>query len=305
MMLARQGTSTRRSPHATRVTRVELEHVLDWLQRLDPEERARVPGLNPARSDIIVAGLAVAAEVLSRFDPRDLLASAYGIREGLLLESARVTPVIADPGAARERSVREFAERCRYEEPHARHVQTLALQLFDALGTRMGLDATDRRMLADAALLHDVGYHINYEKHHKHSFHLISHAELLGMTPAEQVAVACIARYHRGVAPNRKHRAFAGLDRAMRLRVVKLSALLRFADGFDRGHVSAVGNLTVRWTTASVRVTAVASEGAMNVRLECWGASRKRALLAEVLGKPVEVIAPDGSVVTFEEGDGE
>ncbi|HYW31898.1 MAG TPA: Ppx/GppA phosphatase family protein [Gemmatimonas sp.] len=305
IVLARQKVSARRSPHGTRVTRVELEHVLDWLQRLGPEERARVPGLNPARSDIIVAGLAVAAEVLSRFDPRDLLASAYGIREGLLLESARVAPVIADPGAARERSVREFAERCHYEEPHARHVQTLALQLFDALGPRMGLGGDERRILADAALLHDVGYHINYEKHHKHSFHLISHAELLGMTPTEQVAVACVARYHRGAAPSRKHRVLVGVDRAMRDRIVKLSALLRFADGFDRGHVCAVGNLKIRWTTGSVRVTAIEAEGATNVRLECWGASRKSALLERVLGRPVEVIAPDGTVVTFDEGDGE
>ncbi|MEO7520563.1 MAG: Ppx/GppA phosphatase family protein [Gemmatimonas sp.] len=303
IVLARQGVSARRSPHGTRVKRVELEHVLEWVQRLDPDERVAVPGLNPARADIIVAGLAVAAEVMARFDPRELLASAYGIREGLLLEAARVAPVIADPGAARERSVREFAERCHYEEPHSRHVQMLALQLFDALSARMGLGATDRRILADAALLHDVGYHINYERHHKHSFHLISHAELLGMSPAEQVAVACVARYHRGAAPRRKHRAFGGLERTFRERIVKLSALLRFADGFDRGHIGAVSRLTVRWSSDAVRVTVEQAEGATNVRLECWGASRKRALLEETLGKPVHIVGPDGSVVGLDDGD--
>ena len=304
IVLNRQGVSSRGS-HGTRVTRVELEHILDWLQRLDPAERAQVPGLNPARADIIVAGLATAAEVLARFDSRDLLTSAYGIREGLLLESARVNPVVADPGAARERSVREFAERCHYEEPHSRQVQMLSLQLFDALAPRMGLGAVDRRILADAALLHDVGYHINYENHNKHSFHLISHAELLGMTPAEQIAVAHVARYHRGAAPRRKHRRFAQLDRVLRERIVKLSALLRLADGFDRGHVSAVGRLKVRWSTESVRVSAIEAEGATNLRLECWGASRKRSLLEQVLGRPIEVVGPDGAVVNFVEGDGE
>jgi len=264
-----------------------------------------VPGLNPERADIIVAGLATAAEVLARFDPRDLLTSSYGIREGLLLEAARVNPVVADPGAARERSVREFAERCHYEEPHSRQVQTLALQLFDALAARMGLGAVDRRILADAALLHDVGYHINYENHNKHSFHLISHAELLGMTPAEQIAIAHVARYHRGASPKRKHRRFSQLDRVLRERITRLSALLRFADGFDRGHVGAVGRLKVRWSQDVVRVTALEAEGATTLRLECWGASRKRGLLELVLGRPVEVIGPDGAVVTFEEGDGE
>ncbi len=304
IMLSRQSVSVR-GTHGTRVTRAELEHVLDWLQQLDADERRYVPGLNPARSDIIVAGLAVAAEVLARFDPRDMLTSAYGIREGLLLEAARVMPPIVDPGVARDRSVREFAERCHYEEPHARQVQRLALQLFDALASRMALTPEDRRLLADAALLHDVGYHINYEKHHKHSFHLISHAELLGMTPAEQVIIAHIARYHRGAPPKSKHVGFGDLDRASRERIIKLSAILRFADGMDRGHVAAVDSMAVKWSGETVQVSVREAAGATNVRLECWGASRKRHLLEEVLDRRVVVVAPDGTEITADEGDGE
>lgn len=305
MVLARARVTVR-SPHGTRVPRAELEHVLEWLQRMESAERQQVPGLNPARADIIVAGLAVAAEVLSRFDPRDVLTSAYGIREGLLLEAARVTPTVADPGVARERSVREFAERCHYEEPHSRQVQRLSLQLFDVLERRLGLSAADRRLLADAALLHDVGYHINYDKHHKHSFHLISHADLLGMTPAEQIMIAHIARYHRGAPPKLKHVGFGQLDKQARERVVKLSALLRFADGLDRGHVGAVGSITVKWGADAVRITAHEADGSPNVRLECWGASRKRRLLEEVLGRPVRVLLPDGTDLSIDEdGDGE
>jgi exopolyphosphatase / guanosine-5'-triphosphate,3'-diphosphate pyrophosphatase len=304
IVLTRQGVAAR-GTHGTRVTRAELEHVLDWLQQLDTEERRYVPGLNPARSDIIVAGLAVAAEVLARFDPRDMLTSGYGIREGLLLEAARITPKIADPGVARERSIREFAERCHYEEPHARQVQRLALQLFDVMASRMELEERDRRLLADAALLHDVGYHINYEKHHKHSFHLISHAELLGLTPSDQMVIAHVARYHRGAPPKLKHAGFGELDRATRERIVKLSALLRFADGMDRGHVAAVGDLSVKWSQDSVKVTVHEAAGATNVRLECWGASRKRQLLEEVLGRTIVVVAPDGTEIIASDGDGE
>ena len=93
------------------------------LQDLSLAERGAVPGLNPARADIIVAGLAVMAEVMARVEAREVVVSAYGIREGLLLETARVTPTVADPGEARARSVRELAERSHYEAPHAHHVQ--------------------------------------------------------------------------------------------------------------------------------------------------------------------------------------
>ena len=306
IVLARQGLAVP-SPHGTRVSRVELEHVLEWLQRLTPEERAAVPGLNPGRADIIVAGLAVAAEVMARFDPRDLLTSGYGIREALLLEAAKVTPAIVDPGAARERSVREFAERCHYEVPHARQVQRLALRLFDALAARLSLTRADRQLLADAALLHDVGYHINYDKHHKHSFHLISHAELLGMTPTDQVVIAHVARYHRGADPKPKHAAFAALERPLREKITTLAAILRVADGLDRGHVAAVEGIRVRVTADTVRITVQPVEAAM-VRLECWGASRKRRLLESVMGRQVVIVGPDGATVDSEQdgdGDGE
>jgi exopolyphosphatase/guanosine-5'-triphosphate,3'-diphosphate pyrophosphatase len=300
---ARRRGAAGRTVHGTSVPREEVERILHLLVGMTPAERQAVPGLNPGRADIIVAGLAAAAEVMARMEARALVVSAYGIREGLLLDTARVTPTIADPGEARERSVREFAERSRFEEPHARTVQRLALQLFDQLGDALGCEPADRQTLSDAALLHDVGYVINYNKHHKHSYHLITHAELLGMTPEEQLIVANVARYHRGAAPKPKHDNFGALDRRQRRRVERLSALLRVADGFDRGHVGAVASVHAKWSRSAIRLTPVPTEGAP-VRLEIWGASRKADLLERLTGLPVEIVAPGGEIVRFvaEEG---
>ena len=298
IFLARQGVHTARTVQGTRIGRQEVEHILDALAEMSPSERATVPGLTPARADIIVAGIAVAAEAMAKFECRELTISAYGIREGLVLEIARVAPTVADPGEARTRSVREFAERSHFEVPHAEQVQRLALQLFDALGERLGCVAADRAILADAALLHDVGYHIGYEKHHKHSYHLILHAELLGMTPEEQVAVANVARYHRGKTPKRKHGNFGVLDKPLRERIERLAAILRVADGFDRGHVGAVERIKTRWTEQALRLTALPAHEEASLRLELWGAARKAGLLEKVAGVPVEIVAPDGTVVS-------
>jgi exopolyphosphatase / guanosine-5'-triphosphate,3'-diphosphate pyrophosphatase len=302
MFLARQGIRVR-SVHGTQIPRHELEHILEQLASMTPQERLQVEGLNPGRADIIVAGLAVAAEVLARVEPRELTASGYGIREGLLLETAKVVPVIADPGEARDRSVNAFAEKCHYEAPHSKQVQKLALQLFDAVGARIGCEPAERRTLSDAALLHDVGYHINYQGHHKHSFHLIQHAELLGIPPDEQIIIAHVARYHRGSEPKRKHLLYWALDREAREKVRRLSAILRLADGLDRGHVGAVERVKVRWLERAIRVTPVPKRANSPLRLELWGGSRKSGLLAEVAGLPVEIIGPTGEVFTAEIGD--
>lgn len=299
--LARQGILTARSVHAARINRADLEHILNMLVEMTPEERRAVPGLNPERADIIVAGLAVAAEVLRRVDAREIVVSRYGIREGLLLEAARVTPTVADPGEARARSVGDFAVRCHVEQPHSSHVQRLALLLFDALGDRLGCAKEDRDALSDAALLHDAGYHISYERHHKHSYHLILHADLLGMPPSEQVVIANVARYHRGGPPKKKHRNYGMLDKDLRRRIKRLSALLRIADGFDRGHVSAVADLKTRWIQRAIRITPVPAKQRTSMRLEMWGANRKSELLAEVAGVPVEIVGPDGQTLSSTE----
>lgn len=299
MYLYRQGfTSAADRVHGTRVPREEVEHIIDLLQATPPDERTQIRGLNSGRADIMLAGVVVAAEVMARIEARDLVVSSYGIREGILLERAKVRATPADPGAARERSVRTFAERCHYEEGHARHVQKLALQIFDAIGSRLNCTPADRQILADAALLHDVGYHINYDQHHKHSYHLILHADLLGITPDEQLVVANVARYHRGAPPRTKHENFGRLDSVTQRRIRVLSAMLRVADGFDRGHIGAVAAVKVRWSERAVRITAVPDPRARVLRLELWGASRKSEQLQEICDRTVEIVAPGGAVIS-------
>src|SRR5205085_6042346 len=91
------------------------------------------------------------------------------------------------------KAVRRFARSCGYEQNHSLHVAKLALEIFDQLGeplqrqvARCGVEAArSRQLLEAAAVLHDIGYLINYTAHHKHAYHLIVHAELPGWTPAE------------------------------------------------------------------------------------------------------------------------
>src|SRR4029078_13005224 len=160
-----------------------------------------------------------------------------------------------------------------------------------------GCEPEDRQTLADAALLHDIGYHINYDKHHKHSYHLITHADLLGMTPTEQLVIANVARYHRGAEPRRTHPNYGPLATPQRERIDRLSAILRVADGFDRGHTASVDDVRVRWLDRALRLIPVPKPG-VTIRPELWGASKKAGLLADVAGLPVEIVAPDGQAFT-------
>lgn len=85
MTLAEPGPSNR-PLHGVAVTIAELHRLLSSLDAMSPGQRRRVPGLNPERADIIVAGLAVAAGLLDRLKVDRVTVSRFGPRDGLLLE---------------------------------------------------------------------------------------------------------------------------------------------------------------------------------------------------------------------------
>ena len=102
---------------------------------------------------------------------------------------------ITDP---RRRSVEFLARRVGALDRHSRQVARLSLLLFDALLPIHGLEPRDRELLEYAALLHDAGYWIGAEKHHKHAYYLIREGPLEGFSREEIQVIGLTARYHRG-----------------------------------------------------------------------------------------------------------
>ncbi len=283
---ARRGRPTS-AVHGLTVTTAEVEHLLEWLASMEPAERRRVAGLNPARSDIIIAGLVVTAEMLARIESPSLTVSAFGLREGLLLEAAGVSATPTEDPAA---LARDFAHRCQCDHRHIEQVRLLALQLFDRLARPLGADPSERDLLEQAALLHDVGQLISYRKRHRHSFELIMHAERLGLSTDDRTMVAFIARYHRKKGPSMRDDDFARLPRPERRIVRRMSALLRIADGLDRGYSGVVTTIRTRLTDHRLRITPIGKTPDVDLSLECWGAQRRTGALSRLLDRPVAVI---------------
>jgi len=226
------------------------------LVRKDVKERKAIPGLNPDRADIIVAGVAVIEELMKFFGANILRVNERGIREGLILDSLRKHRLIAE--GTRRRSWRaaalDFGRSCLVDEEHARQVARLSLEIFDALAAAVSMGERERRLLEAAALLHDIGYFISYSSHHKHSYHLIRHADLFGFTPREREIIANVARYHRKSLPKKKHDGIARLAEPDRLLVSHLGGILRLADGLDRRRNSLVKQLRCEVTESLFRV---------------------------------------------------
>jgi len=140
-------------------------------------------------------------------------------------------------------AVAEFGESYDYEPGHALHVSRLALRLFDQLQPLHGMGNTERIWLRAAAMLHDIAKVRDPQNHHKLARDIILDASELPFRRRERRIIGLIARYHRGPLPQDDHRHFRDLDADEQLCVRKLAALLRLADGFDKGHAQLVESL--------------------------------------------------------------
>ena len=182
------------------------------LTSLSLEERLPMPGLDPRRADLSVAGSVLFDTILRRLGADEFTLCDLALREGLVLDyihrnSARIRKVERYPDV-RRRSVVELGERCGYWPEHAQQVARLALTHLRSDPQRPRPGDRERDWLEYGALLHDIGVHISYERHHRHSYYLIKNGDLRGFDPDEIEIIALIARYHRQATPKKSHEGY-------------------------------------------------------------------------------------------------
>jgi len=282
-------------PPETRNLRVSSKSIRRFRKlatTLDLEERLHLPGLDPRRADLTVAGAVLLDTLLQRLKADEITLCDLALREGLVLDyihqhRSEIARVDRYPDI-RRRSTIELAERCNWEAPHSKQVTRLALALFDRTMTIHGLGDREREWLEYASLLHDIGNHISYEKHHRHSYYLIKNGDLRGFEPAEIEVIALVTRYHRRAVPARDHIGMSELPRKLQRAVTTLSAFLRLAESLDRSRNGVVTKVDVRERAGAVQIDVF---GVGDIELEVWAATRQLAALGRALKRAAKITA--------------
>jgi exopolyphosphatase/guanosine-5'-triphosphate,3'-diphosphate pyrophosphatase len=270
-----------------KVSHAEVRHLLDRLLKMPLRSRRTMAGMTPDRADIILAGLSIIDALLKRFRVNTLMIHTRGVRDGLvreMLDDAVGTTV--DAPALRDAAIERLAAACSGELEHGRAVALLAGRIFDQLAGPLELVEGDRLLLECAARLQDVGYVINYDQHHKHSYHLIRNSRLPGVRAHDLELIANVARYHRGAHPKRKHENLARLSPEDQSRVQRLAAILRLAGGLDRSRSQQVRDVRVRLEECRVFIDVVADQEPL---VDVWGAERRTDLFEKVFNLPLTI----------------
>jgi exopolyphosphatase/guanosine-5'-triphosphate,3'-diphosphate pyrophosphatase len=299
-------------PFSQTVSLDQIEWLNRKLGRMTLRERRRVRGIEKGRADIIVAGGLLLQCILSDLGAADITSCDWSLREGVILnylrrrrevhigpaiyqaptlvsqEDSLLYPATDDSGLdVRARSVLSVARRYSYDVAHSHHVVRLATRIFDDTKELHQLTGQHRKLLQYAAILHDIGYHIAHNNHHRHGLYLIKNSEMPGFTGDEIAMMATMVRYHRGSLPRKspdvrtrhEHEDYYALDRRQRADILRLASILQIADGLDRSHQQLIDD--VRCQVTGFTVTFVATSSG-ECELEMWSAERKATWFSDI-----------------------
>jgi exopolyphosphatase/guanosine-5'-triphosphate,3'-diphosphate pyrophosphatase len=292
-MAAVQTTGARpRSTNNLVMTRRALDDVVAAIVAAPTAaERADLPGSDPGRADILLAGALILEQVVHELDIAEVVTSDYALREGVLLDAWRRSHggSLHHLSDLRRRSVLSLAEAMDDDPVHSAQVARLALELFDATASRHGLGDDARELLEAAALVCNVGMFLSHAQHHKHSYYVIRGTDrLVGFKDHEIELIALVARYHRKSEPKLKHPEYAALTDDDKHLVSTLAGLLRVAIGLDRNHAAQVSELVVRDDDDRLVIAPSPVDGA-DISLERYAASIRKDLLESSLGVAIEL----------------
>lgn len=252
-------------------------------------ERRMLPGVDPTRADILLAGAVILEQAVLALDIDEVVFSDGALREGVLLDalSRRRGATLHHLRDLRRRSVVHLAEAMDDDVAHSARAAGFALDLFDGTASIHGLGDESRELLEAGALLANVGLSVSHSEHHKHSYYVVRHSDrLTGFTDHEIELIALLARYHRKSAPKAKHPEFAQLRPEDQQMVRVLAGLLRVAIALDRSHRGAVTRIDVATDDRAITVRLAPRPG-VEVELELESAVQRCDLMESVLGRAV------------------
>lgn len=280
------------------LTRETLHLVAARLCMLPLPERRQIPGLNPERADIIIAGAAILSALMEGFDLEEVQTSEMGVREGLLIDVLRKIAGFphAEAIPVRIRSIMQLGRSCHIDERHALVVARLALSLYDSAyeSSIHDLGSAEREILEYAALLHDIGQFISFSRHQAHSAYLIRNADLLGFTEDERELIAQVTCYHRKKMPRKKDPHFNSLGVDERKSVRTLAGILRAAEHLDRSHAGLV--IDARIERRNEKKAAIVIECRNGCPLEEWALQADLPVIGRLIGVRLIIEHADRSV---------
>jgi exopolyphosphatase/guanosine-5'-triphosphate,3'-diphosphate pyrophosphatase len=160
-------------------------------------DRLQLRGLRDDRRPVIGGGLAVLAALMRELDIKEIAPAKGALRQGVIVDLNGRGPCANEEAAdLRDASVATLQRQFRCDLAQARRVHDTALVLHRDIAPDAGAD--ERRELAWACALHEIGRCISHHDYHRHSAYLMGQVDAAGFSQTQQQRIAELILVQRG-----------------------------------------------------------------------------------------------------------
>ncbi len=160
------------------------------VERIEADALLSIEAVTTARRPLLAYGAAVLEEIIRRANPRQIVISSYGVREGLLFERLSKAEQARDPLIA---AAQDF-NRLRSRAPqHGEDLFAWTSKLIQS--THLDETEDEKRLRHAACLLSDIGWRALPDYRGEQSHNLIANAAFIGLDHSSRAYLALAASY--------------------------------------------------------------------------------------------------------------
>lgn len=147
------------------------------------------------------------------------------------------------------------SKRYRGNRKRGEILEQIALNIFDSTRKIHGLEKRERLLLQLSTILHDCGKYISMVNLGECSYSIIMATEIIGLSHLEREIVANVVKYNHLEFDYYEAMNSNIMDKESYLKIAKLTAILRLANGLDRSHKEKFKNIKITLKEEKLLIT--------------------------------------------------
>ena len=147
------------------------------------------------------------------------------------------------------------SKRYRGNRKRGDTLEQIALNIFDSTRKIHGLEKRERLLLQLSTILHDCGKYISMVNLGECSYSIIMATEIIGLSHLEREIVANVVKYNHLEFDYYEAMNSNTMDKESYLKIAKLTAILRLANGLDRSHKEKFKNIKITLKEEKLLIT--------------------------------------------------
>lgn len=205
------------------ITHADLDDLVARLVKIEHVDQLEFKGLGEARRPVFAGGVMVLKSLFDELGIEEMEVSDGALREGALYDLLGRR----QQADVREATVSAMVSRYRVDVAQAQRVEKTLGDLYAQVVADWSLDQGDnRKLLAWAARLHEIGQDIAHAQFHRHGAYILANADMPGFSRQEQRVLSILVRAQRRKFPLGEIAEFHQDDQLL---IKRLGILLRLA----------------------------------------------------------------------------